>query len=503
MPEVQEPGHEVICGTIGMGKSYWVLYKIIKSFLYDRPCCYIDPKGDTYRNLLAFFSDTTQGQEIWDAFRHRIILLNPVSPSDWLVGFNAIEPMGEFLSARPDQVALLANSLVSHIRRQSGFEMAEANRMQNIMSAGIGILVQGGGGKLTLAELPLLYRPAAKPVGKFAVRPPHNALVAALLPNVTHYGTLSFWRDQWPTWTPTAQREWVQSTEGRIFQYLFDERLLLTVCTTENSRLDFRKLVDGGYWLFVNIPYQLLSDTISTLLGNLLIAKIFYACMQRPPGARAYRLILDEARFFNTGPLEVLLETSRAYNLWLTMVVQSLEQMCRSIEGRVDARLKETAINNVRYWSVFHNSTDGRTLANLMFPLTGRVATGVRVSGDQDWLPVAAEQDQNERSFMQLGPRQVVWYDKLGGSPQVWRTPEVRMRQPEQGRLDLFEAAHLQVTGKPAAEIKREIMERQRRLREMLEGTPPAGPGRSAPPQPPDSPPPGRTLPPADFGRPL
>lgn len=48
MPELADPGHEIICGTIGMGKSYWVLYKIVRSFLHDRPCCYIDPKGDTY-----------------------------------------------------------------------------------------------------------------------------------------------------------------------------------------------------------------------------------------------------------------------------------------------------------------------------------------------------------------------------------------------------------------------------------------------------------------------
>ena len=133
MPELVEPGHEIICGTIGMGKSFWVLYKIVKGLLYGHPCCYIDPKGDTYRNLLAFFSSTTQGQELWERYRHRILLLNPVSPSDYILGFNAIEPMGEFLSARPDRVALLADNLTSHIRRQSGFEYNEAMRMQNIL----------------------------------------------------------------------------------------------------------------------------------------------------------------------------------------------------------------------------------------------------------------------------------------------------------------------------------------------------------------------------------
>ena len=199
MPQLLEPGHEIVSGTIGMGKSYWVLYKIVKSFLYDRPCCYIDPKGDTYRNLLAFFATTDQGQELWAEYKHRILLVNPVAIGDWMVGFNAIEPMGEFLYANPDLIALLANSIVSHIRRQSGFEMAEANRMQNFMTASIGLLAEGGKGELTLAELPLLSVPSYRYQGKRRVTETHNPLVRSLLPQVTHQGTLSFWKDQWPT----------------------------------------------------------------------------------------------------------------------------------------------------------------------------------------------------------------------------------------------------------------------------------------------------------------
>lgn len=184
MPELVEPGHEIVCGMIGMGKSYWLLYKIVKSFAHDRPCCYIDPKGDTYRNLLGFLSSTAQGREIWEEHRHRILLLNPVSASDHLLGFNAIEPMGEFYAAKPDRVALLADNLTAHIRRQSGFEVNEALRMQNILSAGLGLLTEGGGGQYTLAEFPYLFLPAPK-VGK--VTPTYNAFVESLLPRVRHW----------------------------------------------------------------------------------------------------------------------------------------------------------------------------------------------------------------------------------------------------------------------------------------------------------------------------
>ena len=468
MPELVDAGHEITSGTIGMGKSFWVLYRIIKSFILGKPCCYIDPKGDTYRNILNFFATTEQGQAIWQARRSRMILVNPVSRSRYVVGFNAIDPLTEFAHADPDRIALLANALVSHIRRQSGFEMAEANRMQNVMSGAVGLLTEGGQGELTLAELPLLFAPSnerARPSRSASVC---NPFVESLLPRVTHHGTLSFWRDQWPTWPVSRRREWVQSTEGRIFQYLFDERLLLTTCTTHGS-LDFRRIVDDGYWLLVNAPYPLLSDTITTVLGNLIVTNIFYAAMQRPPGQGNYRVILDEARFLNTGPLEMILETSRAYSLWLTLVVQSLKQMTRMRDGAADHRLEETALNNCRYFSVFHNVADAEILADLMFPVTGRVPTGITAIGDFDWLLIAAEQDEHRRRFHSLRPREMIWFDKLSGrGPQVWRTPDVIMPPVDESAVSELENDQLAVTGAPITEIRAEIRDRQNSVLAML-----------------------------------
>jgi hypothetical protein len=470
MPTLVPAAHELISGTIGMGKSYWVIYRIVMSLVHERPCCYIDPKGDTYATLLHFFASTTQGQELWEALSERVILLNPVAKGAHATAFNAIAPLPEFAEHDPDRLALLANALVSHIREQSGFELSDANRMQNIMAAAIGLLAEGGQGELTLAELPLLFDPSYRFEGAKRIPQPRNPLVEALLSKASHHGTRSFWLDQWPTWTSNAQREWVQSTEGRIFQYLFDERLLMSVCAAQHATLDLRRVVQEGYWLFVNLPYALLSDTVTTLLGNLIAARLFYACMQRPPGARPYRLILDEARFFNSGPLDVILETSRAYQLWLTLVVQSLDQLCRNRTGRVDEHLKETTLNNARYYSIFHNTADNETLARLMFPVTGRVIAGYNWNqGAFEYLPVPAEVNAHERRFMQLGPRQVLLWDKLGGQPpQVWLTPEVVMGPYDAPRAAALEAAQLARTGAPKAAILAEIADRQERLRGLF-----------------------------------
>lgn len=470
MPEILERGHEIVSGTTGMGKSYWLLYKVVQSLIHGVACCLLDAKGETYRLLVAFLAMTQQGRLLWQRWKDRILLLNPVSPSGYALSMNAIAPLERFADANPDLVALVANALVSHIRRQSGFEMAEANRMQNIMSAAISLLAEAGRGAYSLAELPLLFHPT-RPAGKGEPAPAHNAFVRALLGNAQHLGTLSFWHDQWPTWTPPSRRDWVQSTEGRIYQYLFDERVLTATCAVEHATLDFRQVVNEGYWLFVNLPYAFLSDTHTTLLGNLIITGILYASMQRPPGSRPYRLILDEARFFNTGPLDTILEMARAYGLWMTLAVQSVDQLCRAREGRVDERLKELVLGLCRYFSVFHNAQDAELMARLMFPLTGQVPMDVRASGDWEYLPTLAEQNEHVRRFMRLRQREMVFFDRLGSAPaRVWRTPEVIMDPPVESIIQRFEAEHLQRTGRAVADIRAEIVARRKRLREAFFG---------------------------------
>ena len=468
--------HQIISGETQTGKSSRSLYQINDSFRHDRPCCYIDPKGETYRTLLAFLATTLDGQWAWETYRHRILFLNPISPSGYVLGFNALEAPSEFCSAQPDRIALLANSTTSDLRRQSGFAVSDAVRMQNIMAGAIGLLAHDQ--RYTLAEIPLLFvQTKDKGAG-------YNPFVKELLPLVEHLGTLSFWQDQYAHWTSRAQQEWVQSTLGRIFRFLFDERMLFTTCTVEHARLDFRRIVNEGYWLFVNLPYSFLSDTVTTVLGNLIIAKIFLACMQRPPNARPYRLILDEARLFNSGPLDQILDTSLAYNLSLTLVVQSLTQLARTSYGVVDWYLMETALNNARYIESFRNFTDKKILADLMFPVTGLKVVGTRASGDYDYQPAAGEENANERQFTELGFRQLIFWDKQRGKPVYAQTPDIVMSPADPATIDAFEAQHMQLTGVRAADIHSEIMARQEEVRRLLEPTrrsaPPAHFGREA-----------------------
>lgn len=454
------PNNEIIDGIPGGGKSYLVLYKILQSFNLDRPCCYIDPKGETYWQLLAILYGTEWGRKVWQKLRHRIRFVNPVSMSDRIVGFNAIEPMGNFFDQHPDEIALVADIIVGHVLRQSNFELYDATRMQDIFKAGITLLLNGGAGKYTIAEVPKLFTVTydrKKKVETF------NPFVQQLLDSCDHYGTNAFWRGQWANWSGPAKREWTESTRDRISKFTFNNRMLYTTCAVKAATLNFREVVDKKYWLFVHIPFHSMGEIPATMLGNLIVTKLHYAAMQRQMEMSPYRIILDEAKFFNTGPLERILETSRRFELWLILVVQSLTQMCRSSSGGMDTRLRDSIIDNCRYFTVFNSTNDGEIYGRLMFPPTGTVVIGRRQSGDNEYLPVAAEQAQTAAMFNRLGKREVYVYDKLSGQPATkWRTPTVNVPKVPTEELQLFEAEHMIRTGRSALEIAFEIDQRQK-----------------------------------------
>ena len=97
----------------------------------------------------------------------------------------------------------------------------------------------------------------------------------------------------------------VQSTEGRIFQYLFDERLLMTVCATGRLAL----ILNGSCGatavcqLALRAPLRHGDDPAGqpalTAVLCLYAAPTRFAALPADP---------DEARFFNSGPLDVILK---------------------------------------------------------------------------------------------------------------------------------------------------------------------------------------------------
>ena len=158
---------------------------------------------------------------------------------------------------------------------------------------------------------------------------------------------------------------------------------------------------------------------------------------------------------------------------WLTLIVQSLTQLTRVVNGQSDYRLTDMATHLARYFSIFQDFEDRKLFAEMMIPLTGTKMVNLRPNGQPEYLPVAAEQDQNERRFAQLVKRQVLIWDREEGQRlRQMRSPYVPLAElpinEMMGQLVMFETEHLQRTGRPAYLIRKEIADRQQQVMDRI-----------------------------------
>ena len=135
MPRLVPSAHALVTGMTGSGKTYFLLWEMVRRLMTRQPFVLIDNKGDAYWDLLHFLATTSDGQRLWPQVRENIILVNPMTKSDYLTATNVIAPIEPFEFAAPDPIALLANSLTAYFKRQSGYDVGDAVRMQNIMTA--------------------------------------------------------------------------------------------------------------------------------------------------------------------------------------------------------------------------------------------------------------------------------------------------------------------------------------------------------------------------------
>ena len=270
-----------------MGKSVWSDYQFLMSMYHDRPGAYIDPRGDTFKLTLATLAGTSWGRKLWEARKDRIVIIDPVAPSDYVTAFDPLDLQKNYHYAQVDPIALLANSITTHAKKLLGWnDPGVAQRMEAIMLGSIGLLA----GKYTLAEMPALYYQTytdSKPDA-------FNPFTRELLAECNHPGTRDFFKYQWANWSVTDRKSFANSTENQLTKYLFDRNARLTMCAQKTKTISFQEIIDRRMWLLVNLPYQFLGETVTSIIGSLIIDLLFLAAMQRNP-THDYRITIDEA----------------------------------------------------------------------------------------------------------------------------------------------------------------------------------------------------------------
>ena len=288
--------HLAVIGKTGMGKTT-LLQKLIASDIDGgRGVALVDPHGDLAETILGCVpSKRTNEVVVFDARdRHYPVAFNPLACNN------------------PEQRPLVASAVVSAFKKLYGDSWGP--RLEHILRNALLALLEVPGTSL-LSLQRLLSDPAYR---------------KTIVGRVSDPVVRMFWEREFAGWKTQYQSEATAPILNKVGQFL-SQPILRAIVGQSHSRLDFRRIMDEGRVLIVNLSKGRIGEDASNLLGSLLISSIQLAAMSRADmpekERRDYFLYVDEFQNFATESFATILSEARKYRLSLTLANQYLAQM--------------------------------------------------------------------------------------------------------------------------------------------------------------------------------
>jgi len=299
-----------ILGRTGMGKTTLLLNMILNDIYGNEGVCFIDPHGDAVETLLDYIP----------SFRLKdVIYFNPADV-DYPIPLNVLGDV------EPGRKHLLVSSLISIFRKL--YAEYWHHRQEHILRNSILALLEYPGRK-TLVDVYMLlsdwrYR-------KKVVEEVEDPLVR------------SFWQNEFPKYLYQYRGEALAPIQNKLGAFL-TVPLVRNIIGQEQSRIDFREVIDKGKILLVNLSKGRLGEDISSFLGSLIVAKIQLAAMSRvdlpEEERRDFYLYVDEFQeFVASETFEGILSEARKYRLSLVLAHQYI--------GQLNDELRKAVFGNV------------------------------------------------------------------------------------------------------------------------------------------------------------
>ncbi len=412
----ENEGHWYILGGSGTGKTTLIENRIRHCILQDSAFCLLDAHGDLSEKIIKFLASLwqkKQGKQKEELAR-RLILVEPFDNAR-ATGFNPLE-----ISSGSSVYASSLEMMNVFKARWPDF----GPRMEELFRTS---LVTLGENKLTLLEMPILL----------TNREARNSLVE----NLVNQEIKSYWLERYNKLSQGSEVQYREPILNKVTEFLTDENIRYMLGQAR-STLDFRKAMDEGRWVILDIAKGKLKSN-ALLLGGLFLAKLQLAGLSRANVSfrqrRHFFVYLDEFQNFinarDAGDVETLLSESRKYALHLTMAHQNLAQLQNPLLNAI--------LGNVNGLFCFRlGYKDALTLAPELSPADKNMLSAnlIKLNTGEAYLKIKGE------------PCRLVKI-RFPVSPYVH--PEV---------VEKFKKSSLSFSTKPLPEVKKEIEERHRRL---------------------------------------
>jgi len=300
--------HIYIIGKTGVGKSVLLHDMAIQDIKAGHGVCVIDPHGDLIDDIVKYIPPERAED---------VIYFDP-SDVERPMGLNLLEAKTE------DQKHFITTSIINLMYKlydpqRTGiigprFEHAVRNGMLTVMSEKGSTFVE-------------IVRVLTDP-----------KYVQELLPKVQDPIIRRYWTDQIAQTSDFHKSEVLDYIVSKFGRFVTN-KTMRNIIGQSNSAFDFRRVMDEGKILLINLSKGKLGEENSSFLGLVLIPKILIAAMSRQEipedKRRDFFLYVDEFQNFATPDFATILSEARKYHLNLTVANQFIGQMDDEVKNAI------------------------------------------------------------------------------------------------------------------------------------------------------------------------
>jgi len=163
-------------------------------------------------------------------------------------------------------------------------------------------------------------------------------IVARIQDNVVK----SFWVSEFAAWSEKFDAEAITPLLNKVGQFVATN-MIRNIIGQPTARFDIRDVMDNKKILLMKVSKGLLGEENSSLIGSMIITKMYQAAMSRANVDESLRsdfyFYVDEFQNFATDTFYEILSEARKYHLNLTIAHQYM--------GQLSSRIRQTVFGNV------------------------------------------------------------------------------------------------------------------------------------------------------------
>lgn len=300
--------HLYVIGQTGTGKSTLLRNMAKQDAANGVGFCLIDPHGDLAADLHTSLSTP---HRYWN-----------VADEQSTYGYNPLTRASA--SFRP----LIASGLIDALKKQ--WADAWGARMEHLLRYAI----------LALLEIP---KTDIRDIMRLFVEKPFQKEVVT---SISDPQVRQFWTQEYPSMSYKTAIDGVAPIANKLGAFLAHPVIRKAMCEPKEP-LRFRKIMDEGGILIVNLAKGRLGSDMANVMGGLIVSSIMNAAFSRHSipehDRRPFMLYVDEFHSFTTTAFASLLSEVRKYGLGITLahqhIVQADKAVFESVMGNVGSMM--------------------------------------------------------------------------------------------------------------------------------------------------------------------